>query len=200
MLRNKNRNKDATLDGIKAEQRQSHLIPGVGPRIDGSQFGWLHFERLPQAIRVAENQLLEHDRQQLAEAGGPPLVLVREAADVEKVLLKHLGFTIPEHLETELHSFRCQSQQGGMGILHTVEFRRRWPALEGQPARELPVLPQVQVRFGMTSVEVAREVSKVHADALKKIVDALDQDDTESVRDWCAVLAAHCEHPVADDR
>lgn len=96
--------------------------------------GWLTFEHLPDGLQRAEDATQAADRD---HAGRPPThqsvhfsppndaVLThsrftRPATGTERTLLQHLGFVLPEDLQTQVHWISAGVRQ------------RTWPQLEGQ--------------------------------------------------------------------
>src|SRR4051794_37123571 len=98
-------------------------IPGVGPQLERARLGTdprgrLVFEYLPDDMQRAEDSTAVNDRDKarLLNPRGP----VRPATSAEIELLGHLGYTVPDELETVVSwpSRACR--------------RRTWPGLEGQ--------------------------------------------------------------------
>lgn len=86
-------------------------LPQPDPR------GWLALRYLPDDVQHAEDAtaFADHDRRR---ARG----FERPATDTERILLAHLGYTVPADLTT-LVTFKTRSVRN-----------RRWLALEGTPS------------------------------------------------------------------
>lgn len=106
-------------------------IAGVGPQHpkaadDADPRGWLVFEHLPAELQRLEDQRAQLDRELYGSLSSPwkrdgislwTLRGTRAATDTERALLAHLGYDIPDDLDT------------------VVDFtpgvrNRRWPQLE----------------------------------------------------------------------
>ncbi|CAM2885091.1 hypothetical protein BST27_08195 [Mycobacterium intermedium] len=94
----------------------------IGPQVPNDPRGWLVFESLPPELQRAEDATQYHDFQR---HGRPQRidgkwVWVRPATATERELLEHLGFELPDELETHVE-------------WKTETLRRRtWPALESE--------------------------------------------------------------------
>jgi len=98
-------------------------IPGVGPQLERAQRGddprgILTFEYLPDDLQRQEDSTAVNDRDRARLVA--PRGHTRAATSAEIVLLRHLGYTVPEGLETVVSwpSRACR--------------RRQWPTLENQ--------------------------------------------------------------------
>jgi hypothetical protein len=87
-------------------------LPQPDPR------GILALRNLPDEISRREDATLANDYEQRHWRGS--LGLIRPATDTEKLLLAHLGYDVPEFLETRVRWVSA-------GIRN-----RHWPTLEGQ--------------------------------------------------------------------
>lgn len=76
--------------------------------------GWLVFAALPAEAQRLEDQTQNFDHEQHRR---PSVHRIRPSTDVEKLLLGHLGFAVPNNLETVV-----KYPSGGIR-------RREWPAL-----------------------------------------------------------------------
>jgi hypothetical protein len=84
-------------------------LPQPDPR------GWLALRNLPAKIQNLEDSTAMNDRDRMRPRG-----FERPATETERILLQHLGFTVPADLVTVV-TWPSRSVR-----------RRRWPALEGQ--------------------------------------------------------------------
>ena len=98
-------------------------IEGVGPQhpraaAGSDPRGWLVFEFLPDGLQQQEDSTLVNDRDKARLF--KPRGHTRAATSAEIELLQHLGYTVPDGLETVVSwpSRACR--------------RRVWPALETQ--------------------------------------------------------------------
>lgn len=96
-------------------------IEGVGPQLERAAAGTdprgiLTFEYLPDDLQRAEDSTLVNDRDSARLFA--PRGRTRDATSAERELLQHLGYTVPDDLETVVSwpSRACR--------------RRRWPVLE----------------------------------------------------------------------
>jgi len=108
-------------------------VPGVGPQLaraaDGTDpRGVLTFEYLPENLQASEDATLAADRERWSigprRLGFEPhrYGFTRPATDTERILLQHLGYTLPDQLTTVV-TFKSRS------VRH-----RSWPTLEGNPS------------------------------------------------------------------
>ena len=91
-------------------------LAGIGPQRPDDRRGWLQFESLPDAIQRAEDATLYNDYEH------QPWRHLRErsATPTERLLLEHLGYTLPAELTTRVEH------------LSPTIRRRTWPQLETQ--------------------------------------------------------------------
>ena len=95
------------------------MSESIGPHIDGDPRGWLRFQWLSRDLERSEDQTLHADHQGVEEDALLPYTFTRPATDTERILLAHIGHTLPADLETTV----CWLSVGVRN--------RRWPSLEG---------------------------------------------------------------------
>jgi hypothetical protein len=90
----------------------------IGPQRVGDARGWLQFDSLSADLARAEDQTQYADHQHIREDVLLPYIFIRSATDTERTLLAHLGYELPDSLNTTV-------EWVSFGVRN-----RRWPQLE----------------------------------------------------------------------
>jgi hypothetical protein len=96
----------------------------IGAQRVGDRRGWLMFDHLPDDLARAEDQTQAADRQRVREHDLASWNFTRAATDTEKLLLEHLGYTLPANLTTHVV------------WLSPGVRNRAWPQLESPTTQE----------------------------------------------------------------
>jgi hypothetical protein len=91
----------------------------IGPQRVGDRRGWLVFDSLPAYLQRREDATQDADHRRVAADEYAATSYARLASATERQLLTHLGYTLPDVLNTRV-------QWLSNGLRH-----RDWPQLEG---------------------------------------------------------------------